>query len=196
MAEKTIPTKEQVLNTPQRKIVFECLKRGLSQKQAAKEANLSYGYVRYWITKDNIKDLVLQETAVETQDLRTEAIAALTKIMRDPDSTKQMIIKAIDTLGKMNGWHSNTLTLETPARQRELDEAQRIEAGRLADLRYGMLTDRDAAIIDSRDVTIIETMPVGDGPEEYEPCEDAESSTGEDPIAPQEDGRREYPSIL
>ena len=141
MGENTICTarKEDILTTPARKIVFECLAKGLNIKQASAEAGVSYKYARNWVAKSGIKALVLHETALKTEDLREKASRKLWEIVDDPNTSQSICIKALDTLGKMNGWHSATMNLETPQRQRELTEIERQEAQRLALIRFKAL---------------------------------------------------------
>ena len=151
MAEKTIPTKEQLINTPKRKIAFECLKRGQTQKEAAKQANLTYGYTRYWITKNNIMDLVMRETAVKTEDLREKRLRQLNTRLDNPDLTDATFAKLLDLQGKLCGWHTQTINLESPSRQRELDEHQKQLADEMAIARRKYLTGSDVTVYDTQD---------------------------------------------
>jgi transposase len=139
MAEKTTPTKEQVLTTPSRKILFECLVKDLNIKQAAKEANLSYRYARKWVAESNIQALVLRETTAKTEDLREKRLRQLNARLDNPDLSDAVFAKLLDLQVKLCGWHVQTVTLENTKRQHELDSAKLEELRRLTDLRYNVL---------------------------------------------------------
>lgn len=139
MTEKTIPTKEQVLTTASRKILFECLVKGSSIKEAAKEANLSYRYARKWVAESNIQALVLRETAAKTENLREKRLRQLNTRLDNPDLTDATFAKLLDLQGKLCGWHTQTVTLETNNRQNRLDAIEREEVRRLCLLRHNML---------------------------------------------------------
>lgn len=76
------------------------------------------------------------EIRAKTEDLREKCVLKLSNIIESPETKPATAIKAIDILGKMSGWHSNTTVLETNNRQKELTEAERQEAQRLAVLRF------------------------------------------------------------
>jgi hypothetical protein len=118
-----------------------------------KQTALAVGYSKSYAEK-RIKGIVRKnvelcrliedkrlEIEAETEDRREKRLRQLDEIIDDPKTTPSIKLKAIDLQGKMCAWHSNTVTLETKSRQRELDEAQRQEARRLALLRYNALPE-------------------------------------------------------
>jgi len=148
-------TKDKLLTTPARRILFDCFLRGLSIKEAANEANLSYQYARRLATKGNIKALALRHIEAKTEDLREKAEKSLLEIAESPTAKPTTKLKAWDILGKMNGWHSQTMNLESQGRQRILDSKEKEEARRFAALRFSMLPEPtvvDGTVVD-RDIT-------------------------------------------
>lgn len=132
-------TIEDICNTPGRWIIWEHVKNSLSLKEAAKQAHLSHKYVKNWVAKNGLYALAIKEIKENTEDLRGKALQKLWKIASEPTSNAQTVIKALDLIGKMCGWHSTTTILETGARQAELDESRRDAARRLAMISYNYL---------------------------------------------------------
>jgi len=156
MTEKPISTKEQVLTTPSRKILFECLVKGLTIKQAAEEANLSYRYARKWVAESNIQALVLREIAPKTEDLREKRLqevrARIATLAGREDKTNEYV-KLVDLEANLCGWKTQTINLESQSRQHELDERQRQFACELAIARRKLLTGSEVTISDVKPAT-------------------------------------------
>jgi len=142
-------SKEDILTTPARKVLFDCLIKGLNLKQAAKQANITHQYARRLAsgTENNIKALAMREIKAETVDLREKCTKVLVRIIDDEGAKHGERIKACDVLAKMSGWQSSTVNLETGTRQRELTGTEQAEARRLALLRFNALP---AAITDTQ----------------------------------------------
>jgi hypothetical protein len=130
-----------------------------------KQTALAVGYSKSYAEK-RIKGIVTKnvelcrliedkrlEIEARTEDLREKATRTLVEIVDNPNTTPTVRIRAIDTLGKMNGWHSATMNLETPARQRELDEAHRRAVQEFAILRRKQLAPGNVTISDVKPVT-------------------------------------------
>ena len=131
----------------QKNLVDQLPNYNWNYKQAAIAAGYSRTYAEKRITgivKRNvglcrlIEDKRL-EIGAKTEDPREKAEHSLLKIASDPSTKPTTAINAWDTLGKMNGWHSNTINLETPSRQAQLTALEQAEARRIAQLRFNAL---------------------------------------------------------
>jgi len=82
--------------------------------------------------------ILAQRQAIEatTADKRENALAKLQSIADDPKARHSDVIRAIEVMGRVSGWMSETRVLELPDRQRVLSEAEREEARRIALWRF------------------------------------------------------------
>jgi hypothetical protein len=137
------------LSARRQRLLEELPNHGWDYVKAGIAAGYSPSYARARLKKYVTKDITFcqqfeakrREIEAKTEDRREKRLRQLDEIIDDPKTTTSIKLKAIDLQGKMCAWHSNTVTLETKSRQRELDEAQRQEARRLALLRYNALPE-------------------------------------------------------
>jgi phage terminase small subunit len=91
-----------------------------------------------------------QEITAGSVDKRDKAERKLLEIAYNPSTRAQTAIKALDVVGKMNSWQSQTINLESKTRQAELDASHKQEIRELAMLRNRMsLPAGDVAVYDT-----------------------------------------------
>lgn len=114
-------------------------------------AGYSRSYAQTWLKKNVTKDntfcqmVSAKRAEIDAQQVskRERALRKLDDIINDENTTKRDAIRAIEVMGKICGWMSQTHVLETPERQRVLSEAQRETARRLALIMYDTRGLRD-----------------------------------------------------
>ena len=171
-------TLEELVKSPAQQKIVQYLRDGLSIKQAAEKANMSYGYARNWVAQNDIKSKIMQDNAAETPKSRADAVCALEKIAFNKKEKPETRIKAFTELSRIKGYHGREGTLETPGRQHELDQARRTAARQLAVLHYKRLP------------------PVNVNVSEVKPAqENGQNPPDETPFAPNAEGEPPYPSL-
>jgi len=77
-----------------------------------------------------------QEIDVKTSGRRDQALHRLESIASNEDARDADVIRAIEIMGKMCGWHSETRVFEVPGREKQLTGAELEEARWLAASRF------------------------------------------------------------
>jgi hypothetical protein len=124
------------LSARRQKLLDELPNHAWDYAKAGVEAGYSPSYARArlkkYVTKDSTfcQQIAAKRAEIEagTQDKREKAARKLESIIDGPNSRPNEVIRAVEVLGKMSGWMSETRVLETPQRRHELSEAQQREA--------------------------------------------------------------------
>jgi hypothetical protein len=124
------------LSARRQRLLDELPNHGWDYAKAGVAAGYSPSYARARLKKHVTKDSTFcqqiaakrAEIEASTQDKREKAARKLESIIDGPNSRPNEVIRAVEVLGKMSGWMSETRILETPQRQREIDEAHEREA--------------------------------------------------------------------
>lgn len=113
--------------------------------RACLAAGYSQSYVKQGLTTKLRRNAAFQARLAEIKQakyvkpgltLRDKCQLRLVQIVEDSKSRKSEVIRAVETLGRMNGWLSETRIVETPQRHKALSQAQLEEAKRLCLLRF------------------------------------------------------------
>ena len=128
-----------------RELLLELLpSHNWSITQAGIAAGYSRDYARSQLARTIKKDIgfskriyeLRKQKAVQPTNKRERCERRLLAIVDDPDSRNSDVIGAVTVIGRMNAWLSERQIIETPQRARELADAERREAERLALLRF------------------------------------------------------------
>ncbi len=136
------------LTESRRQRIIELLpEHGWSITRAGEAAGYSRSYSQTHLPRRLAKDSEFcrqvldkrMEIEAGSQDRREKALRILDSIIADPSARAADVVRAIEVMGKMLGWMSEKLVLETSDRQQELTEAEQAEAKAIASLRFSTL---------------------------------------------------------
>jgi hypothetical protein len=131
---------KKVLSARRQRLRDELPNHGWDYVKAGVAAGYSRSYARThlkgYVTRDSsfCQQVSAKRAEIEarTQDKRERCLKVLDSIIDDEKAAARDRIRAIEVQGKMCAWLSETRILETPERQRELNEAQKAMARQCA----------------------------------------------------------------